>query len=128
MVNQQIASRGITDRQVLQAMRKVERHLFVPSELARFAYEDHPLSIGYSQTISQPYIVAFMTEVLNLEKTSKILEIGTGSGYQAAILGEICDSVFSIEIVPQLSERAGNLLKVLGYSNILVKTVARMMP
>lgn len=122
MVNQQIASRGITDRQVLQAMRKVERHLFVPSELARFAYEDHPLSIGYSQTISQPYIVAFMTEVLNLEKTSKVLEIGTGSGYQAAILGEICDSVFSIEIVPQLSDRAGNLLKVLGYSNILVKT------
>ena len=122
MVNQQIASRGITDRQVLQAMRKVERHLFVPSELARFAYGDHPLSIGYSQTISQPYIVAFMTEVLNLEKTSKVLEVGTGSGYQAAILGEICDSVFSIEIVPQLSDRAGNLLKVLGYSNILVKT------
>ena len=122
MVNQQIASRGITDRQVLQAMRKVERHLFVPAELAGFAYEDHPLSIGYGQTISQPYIVAFMTEVLNLEKTSKVLEIGTGSGYQAAILGEICDSVFSVEIVPQLSERAGNLLKVLGYSNIMVKT------
>ncbi len=122
MVNQQIASRGITDRQVLQAMRKVERHLFVPSELARFAYQDHPVAIGYGQTISQPYIVAFMTKVLNLEKATKVLEIGTGSGYQAAILGEICDSVFSIEIVPELSERAANLLKVLGYSNIMVKT------
>ncbi len=121
MVNQQIASRGITDRQVLDAMRKVERHLFVPAELVRFAYGDHPLSIGYGQTISQPYIVAFMTEVLNLEKTSKVLEIGTGSGYQAAVLGEICDSVFSIEIVPELAERSGNLLKVLGYSNIHVK-------
>ncbi|MBN2212713.1 MAG: protein-L-isoaspartate(D-aspartate) O-methyltransferase [Bacteroidales bacterium] len=122
MVDQQIASRGITDRQVLTAMRKVERHLFVPPELARYAYGDHPLSIGYGQTISQPYIVAFMTQVLNLEKTTKVLEIGTGSGYQAAILGEICDSVFSIEIVPELGVRAARLLKMLGYSNVLVKT------
>jgi protein-L-isoaspartate(D-aspartate) O-methyltransferase len=122
MVDQQIVARGITDKQVLEAMRKVERHLFVPHDLAAFAYEDHPLPIGFNQTISQPYIVAFMTEVLNLEKTYKVLEIGTGSGYQAAIIGEICDSVFSIEIVPELGERAGSLLKVLGYSNILVKT------
>jgi protein-L-isoaspartate(D-aspartate) O-methyltransferase len=122
MVNQQIAARGITDRQVLAAMRKVERHLFVPPELAKYAYGDHPLSIGYGQTISQPYIVAFMTEVLNLEKTTKVLEIGTGSGYQAAILGELCDSVFSIEIVPELGESAARLLKMLGYSNVLVKT------
>ena len=121
MVDQQIAARGITDRQVLSAMRKVERHLFVPEELVRYAYGDHPLSIGYGQTISQPYIVAFMTEVLNLEKASKVLEIGTGSGYQAAILGEICDSVFSVEIVPQLVERSARLLKMLGYSNVLVK-------
>ena len=122
MVNQQIAARGITDMQVLAAMRKVERHLFVPPELVRYAYGDHPLSIGYGQTISQPYIVAFMTEVLNLEKASKVLEIGTGSGYQAAILGEICDSVFSIEIVTELGESAARLLKMLGYSNVLVKT------
>jgi protein-L-isoaspartate(D-aspartate) O-methyltransferase len=122
MVDRQIAARGITDRQVLAAMRKVERHLFVPQELVRYAYGDHPLSIGYGQTISQPYIVAFMTEVLNIEKASKVLEIGTGSGYQAAILGEICDSVFSVEIVPQLCERSATLLKMLEYSNVLVKT------
>ncbi len=122
MVDRQIAARGITDRQVLAAMRKVERHLFIPQELIQYAYGDHPLSIGYGQTISQPYIVAFMTEVLNLEKASKVLEIGTGSGYQAAVLGEICDSVFSVEIVSQLAESSARLLKMLGYSNVLVKT------
>lgn len=122
MVIQQIAARGIGDQRVLDAMRKVERHLFVPSELASSAYGDHPLPIGYSQTISQPYIVAFMTEVLNLKDTDKVLEIGTGSGYQAAVLAEICDTVYSIEIVPELATRAKNLLKVLNYDNILLKT------
>ncbi len=121
MVDEQIAARGIIDKQVLAAMRKVERHLFVPLDLARFSYGDHPLQIGYGQTISQPYIVAFMTEVLNLENTSKVLEIGTGSGYQAAILAELCDSVFSIEIVPELGSKATKLLNILGYTNIKVK-------
>lgn len=122
MVSRQIESRGIRDEQVLEAMRKVERHLFVPSELASNAYDDSPLPIGYSQTISQPYIVAFMTEVLDLQATDKVLEIGTGSGYQAAILAEICDTVYTVEIVPQLAERSGNLLKMLDYGNVLVKT------
>lgn len=121
MVDKQLISRGITNKQVLDAMRKVARHLFVPSDLVRYAYEDRPLPIGYGQTISQPYIVAFMTEELNLKRNSRVLEIGTGSGYQAAILGEICDSVFSIEIVPELAEKAAGLLKVLGYRNVKVK-------
>lgn len=103
-------------------MRKVERHLFVPQSQVTYAYQDRPLEIGYGQTISQPFIVAFMTQVVGLEKTSKVLEIGTGSGYQAAILAEICDSVFTIEIVPQLAERADSLLKILMYNNVKVKT------
>lgn len=122
MVNEQIIARGIYNSKVLAAMRKVERHQFVPADLEKFAYADHPLPIGYGQTISQPYIVAFMTEAMQLEKTDKVLEIGTGSGYQAAVLGEICDSVFSIEIVEQLGERSEKLLKILGYKNVFVKT------
>ena len=114
-------SRGIKDQRVLSAMRKVERHLFVPSMLASAAYGDHPLQIGYGQTISQPYIVAFMTEALTLTPHMKVLEIGTGSGYQAAILAELCDSVFTVEIVPELGQQARKLLTVLGYDNILVK-------
>jgi protein-L-isoaspartate(D-aspartate) O-methyltransferase len=117
----QIEARGITDRHVLDAMRKVERHLFVPSDLASKAYGDHPLPIGWGQTISQPYIVAFMTEALEVTARSKVLEIGTGSGYQAAILAEMCDSVFTVEIVPQLGERARELLALLGYKNIFVR-------
>jgi protein-L-isoaspartate(D-aspartate) O-methyltransferase len=121
MVIQQIASRGISDQRVIDAMRKVERHLFVPSELASEAYSDRALPIGYSQTISQPYIVAFMTEVLALKSTDKVLEIGTGSGYQAAILAEICDTVYTIEIVPELALRAKNLLGRLDYGNIVTR-------
>jgi protein-L-isoaspartate(D-aspartate) O-methyltransferase len=121
MVKWQIEERGVTDKRVLEAMRKVERHLFVPAELAAYAYSDQPLPVGYNQTISQPYIVAYMTEALKLGPKSKVLEIGTGSGYQAAVLGEICDSVFSVEIVEELGNRSKSLLKVLGYGNISVK-------
>jgi protein-L-isoaspartate(D-aspartate) O-methyltransferase len=121
MVRQQIEARGITDARVLAAMRNVERHLFVPPEIVKQAYGDHPLPIGYGQTISQPYVVAFMTEAVMLQRPAKVLEIGTGSGYQAAILGELCDSVFSIEIVPELGRKAAALLKSLGYKNIRVK-------
>jgi len=121
MVKWQIEARGVTDERVLDAMRKVERHLFVPAELASYAYEDQPLPVGYNQTISQPYIVAFMTEALKLDPGSKVLEIGTGSGYQAAVLAELCDSVFSIEIVEELGSKAKALLKVLHYDNVFVK-------
>lgn len=121
MVRLQIEARGIKDLRVLNAMRKVERHLFVPSEQASRAYGDYPLPIGYGQTISQPYIVAFMTEALAIAPGEKVLEIGTGSGYQAAVLAELCDSVFSVEIVPALGERARNLLTILGYKNVFVR-------
>jgi protein-L-isoaspartate(D-aspartate) O-methyltransferase len=121
MVKWQIEARGVTDKQVLNAMRKVERHLFVPSELTSYAYADQPLPVGYNQTISQPYIVAYMTEALKLGPGSKVLEIGTGSGYQAAVLGELCDSVFSVEIITELGTKAKSLLKDLGYDNVFVK-------
>jgi protein-L-isoaspartate(D-aspartate) O-methyltransferase len=121
MVRKQIISRGVTDPQVIRAMRRVERHLFVPAKYVRRAYDDHPLPIGYGQTISQPYIVAYMTEILDLKPKDNVLEIGTGSGYQAAVLAEICDSVYTIEIVPQLGEHARALLKDLGYDNVVVK-------
>jgi protein-L-isoaspartate(D-aspartate) O-methyltransferase len=121
MVRTQIVSRGITDKAVIEAMKKVERHLFVPEVYIQQAYGDHPLPIGYGQTISQPFIVAFMTEILKLDKSSKVLEVGTGSGYQAAILAEICDSVYTVEIVEELGNRAKQLFKELGYSNIKVK-------
>lgn len=120
MVKNQIERRGITDSRILTAMRKVERHLFVPAMQRRDAYGDHPLPIGHGQTISQPYIVAFMTDVLDVKRDTKVLEIGTGSGYQAAILGEMCDSVFTIEIVEPLGERAKSLLNSLGYKNVFV--------
>lgn len=122
MVRDQIQLRGIRDPNVIAAMLKVERHRFVPDALLSKAYEDHPLPIGEGQTISQPYIVAFMTEALELKKTDKVLEIGTGSGYQAAVLAEICDSVFTIEIYPSLAQNAMIVLDELGYRNIFVKT------
>ena len=121
MVTQQIEARGVDDPRVLNAMRKVERHLFISTDLASGAYGDYPLPIGYGQTISQPYIVAFMTEALDISPHSKVLEIGTGSGYQAAILAELCDSVFTVEIIPYLGENARKLLAALGYRNIRVK-------
>jgi protein-L-isoaspartate(D-aspartate) O-methyltransferase len=120
MIRTQIKARGISDKRVLAAFDKVERHLFVDSSLHPEAYDDHPLPIGERQTISQPYIVALMTDVLELEQDDKVLEIGTGSGYQAAILGELVDSVFTIEIVEPLGEMAKKRLKELGYENISV--------
>ncbi len=121
MVKNQIEGRGITDSLVLNAMLTVERHLFIDKEFHNQAYNDYPLSIGEGQTISQPYIVALMTEMLKLKGNEKVLEIGTGSGYQAAILAEIVDSVFTIEIFESLGKHATQLLKALGYKNIFVK-------
>lgn len=122
MVKSQIEARGISDPDVLKALRKVERHRFVMPEDVSRAYNDYPLPIEESQTISQPYIVAFMTEALKLKPTDKVLEIGTGSGYQAAILAEICDSVFTIEIFPKLAEKAKDVLNESGYKNVFIKT------
>ena len=121
MVRVQIEDRGITDTSVLKALRKVPRHLFVPREYQAEAYADTPLPIGYDQTISQPYIVAYMTEVLNPSAKKKALEVGTGSGYQAAILAEIVNHVYSIEIIPELARESAERLRNLGYSNITVK-------
>ena len=121
MVAQQIEARGLSDPRVLAAMRKVPRHAFVPAEEARLAYADHPLPIGLGQTISQPYIVAFMTEALALRGGETVLEVGTGSGYQAAVLGEIAAQVYTIEIVEPLARRAEALLRELGYSNVHVR-------
>jgi len=121
MVETQIKTRGVKDIRVLSAMLKVERHLFVPKGIQSSAYEDRPLPIGEGQTISQPYIVAFMTELLELKGTEKVLEIGTGSGYQAAILGELAKEVYTIEIVEPLGVSAQKLLQELGYRNINVK-------
>jgi protein-L-isoaspartate(D-aspartate) O-methyltransferase len=122
MVDDQIERRDVRDQKVLDAMKKVPRHEFVPEHLRKYAYADEPLPIGEDQTISQPYIVAYMTEQLELKPTDKILEIGTGSGYQAAVLAEIADSVFTIEIVDVLARRAESTLKTLGYRNIMVKS------
>ena len=115
MVETQIKRRGVENPDVLAAMAKVPRHLFVPQSVRSFAYEDEPLPIGSGQTISQPYIVALMTELLDPERETKVLEIGTGSGYQAAVLAEICDSVSSIEIICELATRADSTLKALDY-------------
>jgi protein-L-isoaspartate(D-aspartate) O-methyltransferase len=121
MVRTQIAARGVTSESVIAAMMNVPRHRFVPHELRGLAYIDSPLPIGREQTISQPYIVALMTEALDPERGDRILEIGTGSGYQAAVLAEIIDTVFTIEIVPELAERSAALLDSLGYGNVLVR-------
>jgi protein-L-isoaspartate(D-aspartate) O-methyltransferase len=121
MVQTQIKSRGINDKRVLDAFMNVERHRFVLPEYISSAYRDSPLPIEEGQTISQPYIVAFMTEALDLNEDDKVLEIGTGSGYQAAILAEIVDSVFTIEIFETLGNKAQNLFNELGYDNIYTK-------
>jgi len=121
MVREQIEARGIKDARVLQAMRSVERHLFVPDVIRSNAYEDCPLPIGEGQTISQPYIVALMTESLRLTGTERVLEVGTGSGYQAAVLSRLVRQVFTMEIKPVLEERAARLLSTLGLSNVAVR-------
>ncbi len=122
MVDEQIAARDIKNPVVLDAMRRVPRHEFVPEPLRGSAYADSPLPIGHDQTISQPYIVAYMTEALELDGSHRVLEIGTGSGYQAAVLGEIAKEVYTIEIVAPLAEGARAVLKRLGYANVHVRT------
>ncbi len=120
MVDLQIQARGVDDPLVLAAMRKVPRHLFVPPDYEDSAYADRPLPIGYGQTISQPYMVAVMTQALKLQGDERVLEVGTGSGYQAAVLAEIVDHVVSIERIPELAERALKTLRSLGYMNVEV--------
>jgi protein-L-isoaspartate(D-aspartate) O-methyltransferase len=122
MVARQIEGRGIKDPAVLHAMRAVPRHLFVPPEQSARAYDDSPLPIGHGQTISQPYIVAYMTEALEPRREHRVLEIGTGSGYQAAVLSPLVKHVYTIEIVEELGRRAAAALKVGGYMNVTVKT------
>lgn len=120
MVDSQVRSRGIKDERVLQAMEKIPRHLFVDEGLLNQAYDDNPLPIGERQTISQPYIVALMTEALQLTGKEKVLEIGTGSGYQAALLAELADRVLSIERIASLASKARNILESLNYFNVLI--------
>lgn len=121
MVETQIIARGIKDERIATAMKKVPRHLFVPADMIDYAYNDEPVPIGEGQTISQPYIVAYMTEALNLKREDKVLEVGTGSGYQTAILAEIVNEVYTVEIIATLSLRAQELLAKLGYQNINFK-------
>ena len=121
MVEEQLIPRGISDKKVLDTFRTVKRHEFIPPDLQNSAYEDHPLPIGAGQTISQPYMVALMTQCLNLAGSEKILEIGMGSGYQAAILATIAREVYSVERVASLAEGAAATLKRLGYDNVKVK-------
>ncbi len=118
MVDHQIKNRGVRDPRVLAALASVPRHLFVAEEDWSQAYADRPLPIGWGQTISQPYMVAVMTELLELQPSSRVLEIGTGSGYQTAVLAELCDQVFTVEVIPQLLQRARAILDDLGYTNI----------
>ncbi|GGC26528.1 protein-L-isoaspartate O-methyltransferase [Parapedobacter defluvii] len=120
MVRQQLEARGINHDATLDAMRKVQRHLFVPPQYRAQAYADSPLSIGHGQTISQPYIVAYMTQLLDLKPNHRVLEIGTGSGYQAAVLAEMVNEVYTIEIVKELGQQAEKLLDSLGYANVTV--------
>lgn len=122
MVRSQIEQRGVKDPTVLFAMRKVKRHLFVPEEMRSRAYNDGPVPIGYGQTISQPYIVAYMTEVIRPQKEFRVLEIGTGSGYQAAVCAEIVKEVYTIEIINELGDAATKKLRDLNYLNVNVKT------
>ena len=122
MVARQIEARGVVDTNVLGAMRKVERHRFIPLEGQPVAYRDSPVPIGYRQTISQPFIVAYMTEALKLQSEDRVLEIGTGSGYQAAVLAEIVKEVYTIEIVDPLASQAQDVLKELKYQNIRFRT------
>jgi len=120
MVYEQLRTRGIRSKRVLAAMNAVPRHLFVPAGVIERAYDDCPLPIGFDQTISQPYIVAYMTQFLNLQGHETVLEIGTGSGYQSAILAELAHKVHSVERIPQLATEAGHLLKALHYDNVEV--------
>jgi protein-L-isoaspartate(D-aspartate) O-methyltransferase len=120
MVEEQIANRGLNDPRLLTAFESVPRHLFVPEESRYAAYEDHPLPIGFDQTISQPYMVALMTSLLDLTGIERVLEVGTGSGYQAAILGLLAGEVHTIEFVPELATRAEKILKHLGYEKVKV--------
>ena len=122
MVDQQIRAQGVTDPDVLAAMGRVPRHLFVPKDVEPFAYEDRPLPIGLGQTISQPFIVGYMTQALEVEPGHRVLEIGTGSGYQAAILSGLVRDVYSIEILPALAERAQGTLTALALKNVHVRT------
>jgi len=121
MIKNQIQSRGITDKKTLEAIESVPRHLFVPDEYRDRAYDDGPLPIGYGQTISQPYIVAYMTELLNVGPDDIVLEIGTGSGYQAAVLSRIVKKVYTVEIIEELGLAAKERLKALNYNNVEVK-------
>jgi protein-L-isoaspartate(D-aspartate) O-methyltransferase len=121
LVSQSIEKRGIKDKDVLKSMYTVKRHMFVPESSISSAYDDRPLSIGYGQTISQPYVVAYMTQVIEPKPEHKVLEIGTGSGYQAAVLAEIVKEVYTIEIISQLGDAAAARLKKLGYENIVLK-------
>jgi protein-L-isoaspartate(D-aspartate) O-methyltransferase len=122
MVNEQMIRRGITNETVLKAMRVIPRHLFIDQAFLPRAYSDHPLPIGYDQTISQPYIVALMTSELELNGDERVLEIGTGSGYQSAILAVIGCTVFTIERIPELSKKAGEIIKKLGFKKVFFKT------
>jgi len=122
MVERQIQARGVQDPRVLEALRRVPRHRFVPESYQSNAYADSPLPIGHGQTISQPYIVAYMTEALELQPSHRVLEIGTGSGYQAAVLAELAAEVYTIEIVPELAARSRQVLGALGYENVHVRT------
>ena len=121
MVDTQLRQRGIRDARVLEAMSRVPRHRFMREQDLAVAYGDHPVPIGLGQTISQPYIVAFMTEALAIEPGHKVLEIGTGSGYQAAVLGELVREVYTVEIVPELAERSRRVIAELGYKNVHVR-------
>ncbi|MCF8110241.1 MAG: protein-L-isoaspartate(D-aspartate) O-methyltransferase [Desulfobacteraceae bacterium] len=122
MVQQQLRARGIKDPKILAAFKKVPRHEFIPESLRKYAYQDRPLPIGEGQTISQPYIVALMTKSIEPEKTDRVLEIGTGSGYQAAILAELCEQVYTIEIIESLAESASRTLSKLSYENVHVRS------
>jgi len=122
MADEQLRSRDIRDERVLSAMSEIPRHLFVPTDLVRAAYEDHPLPIGYSQTISQPYIVAYMTQALGVTEGEKILEIGTGSGYQAAVLARLGARVWSIEIIPELTAQARENFEKAGIQGVVLRT------
>jgi protein-L-isoaspartate(D-aspartate) O-methyltransferase len=122
MVETQLRARGITNPAVLGALSRVPRHMFVPADVKPFAYDDRPLPIGRGQTISQPYIVAYMTEALQLQPRHKVLEIGTGSGYQAAVLAELVKQVYTVEIIPDLAAEARRTLATVGYRNVDVRS------
>jgi protein-L-isoaspartate(D-aspartate) O-methyltransferase len=122
MVADQIRARGVTDRRVLEAMEKVPRDLFIPEDARHEAYEDRPVPIGFGVTISQPYIVGYMTDALKVEPSHRVLEIGTGCGYQTAVLAELAARVYSIEVIPELAARARITLEQLGYTNLVVRS------